>query len=799
MRRLRELNLGWRALRKSPAFAVVGVLTLALGIGGTTAFFSVLDAALIRPLPFPEADRLVRLRATFVAAGGGTYLANLGPRDAAFLKERSRSFDVVTAQRVENFTLLGAGDPVRLPGASVSPGSLALLGVSPILGRRFTPLEERNGEASGVVLISDRLWRDRFAADTAVVGKSLRLADRVVTIVGVLAPDFHFPYRADIWQPLTIEPSDTRQLLVLARLRRESTLSSARREMVSLMGDLRALGGGPMTPLPVDVTMLRDNLVRNQQGTALLLFGAALLFLLIASVNLTSLLLARVVTRQRDFAIRSALGANRGNLIAVAVGEPFIVTVLGAAVALVSLHWTGPLLSALVPQVLSQELGLEPVSINPRIVGFAAATAILTALVASLAPAVRASHSDAVLMLRSAGAMNRSSGSQALRALLVGEIATLCVLLLSAGALIEGFVHVSRTPLGLQPVGLLAIEIDPPRSRYDDSLKLRQLVANIRREVASLPATRVGVTTINPLRGATWGTEVRPVGASPQEAVTVNLRMVSPRLFDAMGIALLGGRDFGQADVGGPPVAIVSRGLARHFWRRDDVVGERLQRTDTDGASVITTVVGVAGDVEDAGDMHETIYLPFDQVAGLAENENSFWVMARGDAASAGWIHDVERAVWRVDADLAWSDLGMMDAMRLDATVRERLGTRLAAAFGAFAVLLAGLGLAGVMGFLVSQREAEIGVRLALGADAPMIAHLLAGQGMWLAFLGAGIGLVAFFLMWPVTGHFVGGLRAPGVITLVVAVGLILIVSASAAYLPARRAARLDPLVVLRG
>ncbi len=799
MRRLRELNLGWRALRKSPAFAVVGVLTLALGIGGTTAFFSVLDAALIRPLPFPEADRLVRLRATFVAAGGGTYLANLGPRDAAFLKERSRSFDVVTAQRVENFTLLGAGDPVRLPGASVSSGSLALLGVSPILGRRFTPLEERNGEASGVVLISDRLWRDRFAADTAVVGKSLRLADRVVTIVGVLAPDFHFPYRADIWQPLTIEPSDTRQLLVLARLRRESTLSSARREMVSLMGDLRALGGGPMTPLPVDVTMLRDNLVRNQQGTALLLFGAALLFLLIASVNLTSLLLARVVTRQRDFAIRSALGANRGNLIAVAVGEPFIVTVLGAAVALVSLHWTGPLLSALVPQVLSQELGLEPVSINPRIVGFAAATAILTALVASLAPAVRASHSDAVLMLRSAGAMNRSSGSQALRALLVGEIATLCVLLLSAGALIEGFVHVSRTPLGLQPVGLLAIEIDPPRSRYDDSLKLRQLVANIRREVASLPATRVGVTTINPLRGATWGTEVRPVGASPQEAVTVNLRMVSPRLFDAMGIALLGGRDFGQADVGGPPVAIVSRGLARHFWRRDDVVGERLQRTDTDGASVITTVVGVAGDVEDAGDMHETIYLPFDQVAGLAENENSFWVMARGDAASAGWIHDVERAVWRVDADLAWSDLGMMDAMRLDATVRERLGTRLAAAFGAFAVLLAGLGLAGVMGFLVSQREAEIGVRLALGADAPMIAHLLAGQGMWLAFLGAGIGLVAFFLMWPVTGHFVGGLRAPGVITLVVAVGLILIVSASAAYLPARRAARLDPLVVLRG
>jgi putative ABC transport system permease protein len=795
---VQDLVLAGRSLRRAPVSTALAVLTLGLGIGGSTAFFGLLDAAFVRPLPFPETRRLMRLLVAVPTGDGGSYLANLTPRQVLFLEQRARSFDRITCQRYESFALIGAGDPVQLGGASLSLGSAELLGLRPVIGRGFDAREQALGQQSGAVIISHSLWVDRFGSDPGTIGRTLRLGDRTASVIGVAQPAFHFPYRADVWQPLRLDPRDGRDLLVIARLRPGATAKAARGEMAALANEFRREAGGAASrsTLPIRVVPLRQELLRDQERTAVGLFLATLLFLLMACANVAGLLVARTSLRHREIAIRSVLGAGRWALVRGVVAEPILLAAAGGALALGVLRVVAPMLQSLVPQVLAQELGVEPVRLSWRVAGFCLAASVAAIVIACLGPAVPALRvaGDAALgMERTPHLGGRPRG---LRALVVSEIGVLSLLLVATTALVGGFLAASRTPLGFDPGGVWALHVVAPASRYGDPAGLARLVERIADESLSVPGAHVAVTTINPLGGATWGDSVRRAGTPPEQASAVNLRLVSPGLFDTLRLPLVSGRDFTPADARGAPVAIVSRRLAERLWHRDAVVGETLVRGPAT-APVATRVVGVASDVLDAGDLRETIYLPFAQQAGLAD-ANQFWVLARSDAGSASWVRELERGIWRIDPDLAWSDAGWEKVLRSQSLERGRLGSRLAALYAGFGLLLAGLGLAGVMAFLLGQREVELGVRQALGATRGVLLRALTTEGLALAGVGLAVGFGAFFVASPALAHWVPDVARPGPAVLALVAGVILAVSGLASYLPARRAAARDPMAALR-
>jgi putative ABC transport system permease protein len=785
-----------RSLCQSPLSTLLAVLTLGIGIGGSTAFFGLLDAAFLRPLPFPESERLTRILEAVPAGEGASYLANLVPRKVDFIARRSHSFDELTWERFESFALLGAGDPVQVGGASLSPGAAQLLGLRPVLGRVFDAAEETRGEASGAVIISNDLWRDRLGSDLGAIGKTLRLGDRLVTVIGVAQSDFHFPYRADVWQPLRLDVSDLRDLLVIGRLRLGVTVGEARSEMAAVADDLRRETGPAGRHFGIEVVPLREELLRDQERTSTGLFLATVLFLVMASANVAGLLAARGSLRRREVAIRSALGAGGWMQLRLALAEPMLLAAAAGAVALALVRLAAPALTSLVPQVLSNELGVQPVRLGWRVGGFAFVASILAAIVAALGSALpvwRPSPAAAVASERTPGLRGRQRG---LRTLLGGEIALLSLLLLASAAIVAGFLAVALAPLGFEPHGVWAFQIVAPVSRYGDPATLARLVDRIAGESQASPGARVAVTTINPLSGATWGESVRRVGMSPDETTEVNLRLVSSGLFETLGIELVSGRDFAARDAAGPPVAIVSRRLARRLWQRQDVVGELLVR-GPDASPIVATVVGVAGDVEDAGDLRETLYLPFVQLAGVA-GANQFWVVARSTAGGATWVRDLERGIWRIDPELAWSDAGWMDSMRSRSLTRERLGSRLASFYAGFGLLLAGLGLGGIMAFLLSRREVELGVRQALGATPGQLLRALTAEGLGIAALGLAAGFAAFFALQPLLAHWVPDVAHPAPIVWAEVAGVVLAVSSVAAYLPARCAARRDPIAALR-
>jgi putative ABC transport system permease protein len=793
----KDLVLAGRSLRRTPVSTLLAVLTLGLGIGGSTAFFGLLDAAFLRPLPLPETARLMRLLGAVPIGDGGSYLANLTPRQVAFLEQRARSFDRVTCQRYESFALLGAGDPVQVGGASLSPGSTELLGLRPVLGRVFDAREQALGEQSGAVIISHSLWVDRFGSEPGTIGKTLRLGDRTATVIGVAPKAFHFPYRADVWQPLRLDVQDGRDLLVIARLRPGATAAEARGEMAALADDFRRETGGAVTSssLPIHVVPLREELLRDQERTSVGLFLATLLFLVMACVNVAGLLVARTSLRRREIAIRSVLGADRWALVRGVVAEPMLLAAAGGALALAVLRVVAPTLQSLVPQVLSEELGVEPVRLSWRVAGFAFAASTMAAVLACLGPAVPALRIAAAAALgeRTPRLAGRPRG---LRALVVGEIGVLSLLLLATTALVGGFLAASRAPLGFDPAGVWALHVVAPASRYDDPAKLARLVERIAGESLSTPGAHVAVSTINPLAGATWGDRVRRAGAAPEQASAANLRLVSAGLFDTLRLPLLSGRDFTSTDAEAAPVAIVSRRLARRLWNRDDVVGETLLRGPAT-APLATTVVGVAGDVLDAGEIRATIYLPLAQHAGVAD-ANQLWVLARDDTGGGAWVRDLERGIWRIDPDLAWSDAGWEQALRSESLERGRLGSRLATLYAGLGLLLAGLGLGGVMAFLLGQRDVELGVRQALGATRGVLLRALTAEGLALAGIGLAAGFGTFAVLRPLLAHWVPDVARPEPAVWALVAGVILAVSGLASYLPARRAAARDPMAALR-
>ncbi len=799
----RDFRYALRSLARNPGFAAAAIATLALGIGGNCAIFGVVEAIVLRPLPFPQPQRLVRLLDRTTTPGGQTYTANVMPARVVRIGAEPGLFDRLTAQRVERLTLTGPGDPERLNGASLSPGSLELFGVVPALGRTFLPDEERAGEASGVAIVSRRLWRDRLGGDRSAVGRSILLDGRSVVVVGVLPAGFHFPYRADVWLPMRIDPSDGRDLLVIARLAPGSSLSDARARAPAIARHLEDDDPAGSRGRGLEVVSLHSNLVREEDRVPVLLLAAMGSFLLLACANLANLILARSAARQRETAIRAALGATRSRQIRQFVSESLLLSLLGAVAGLLLAGWMSGPLGALMPRVLFEELPSGRAGLDLGVLAFAAAAAVATGVLCGLAPALSCSGLDVWPMLKAGGRSAGSGGEnrRLLSGFVVLQVAISTLLLSGAFAMMRGFHEQRARDLGLDPKNLLHAELEFPLSRYAAGGQRARALDEILRRISSVPGvSRVAGTSVNPLWGGTWGMGIAPgpVAADPREYRSVNVRLVTPGLFLTMGTPLFAGRDFDATDrEDSPPVAIVSRRMARRIWGEASPLGRTVARRSARGEPLRMLVVGVAGDVADSGEMDETVYLPYRQLSG-SEDAETVHLMVRGENGRRGFAAELARAVRGVDPALALAEVSPMEGLYARSLSQQRLGTVLLGSFGFFGLGLAAIGTYGVMAFRASRRRAEIGIRLALGARPGQIQRLFVREGLGLSVPGALAGIAAMLILRPLLARALGPGFSGGPGLDAAVVGVLVAAGALASWAPARRATSQDPSGALR-
>ena len=798
-----DLRFALRSLARHPGFAVVVVLTLALGIGADTAIFSIVDASLLRPLPYGDPDRLVLVEARRGADGLG--VSWLDYRD---WKARSRSFeDLAYFQEARIHLGLAAG--AEAAGAVMTTGNLfSVLRVQPVLGRGFLPEETRPGAAK-VAVISQELWRGRFGGDPRVLGRTIRIEGASHTIVGVMPPGFHFPSNADLWvcvEPLEREsrnPRTVRGMEVVGRLRPGVGPETARAELGAVAAGLareypESNAGVEVVPVP-----LRDRWVGDVRTSLLLLLGACGFLLLIACANVANLLLARAVARQREIALRTALGAGRPRLARQLLTESLVLAGLGGAAGLALATWgTHALLRTLIAASPAPLPAWIRVETDATVLAFAAAVSLLVGLLFGLAPIVPATRTDLVSSLKEGGRGTDGSGSRHVRHLLVvSEVALALLLLLGAGLTMKSLVRLWSVHPGFEADGVLTVTARFPFYGSENTETRAALYRQALERLANLPGVAVaGTNTDLPLTGTeAWHrTDLLLPEQPPDEAQLnpkANLQRVTPGYFQAMGIPLLRGRAF-REPAESPPAVLVSRTLAERMWPGRDPLGRRLVLGRDPGRRKEWTVIGVVGDVRHQGldrDGGLDVYVPFFQFPSA--EALTFVLRTSALPATATAARAEIRAV---SADLMVESAAPLERLVASALWRPRLWGALFGVFSVAALMLAAVGIYGVMSFTVGQRTREIGLRMALGAGRSAVARLLLGQGLRLTLAGIGLGLIGAALL----GRFLAGLLyqvEPTDIPTWLETSLLLIaVALLATWIPTRRALRIDPMVALR-
>jgi putative ABC transport system permease protein len=798
---LHDFRVALRRLVRDWRFAAAAVATLALGIGGNTAIFTIVERFLVRSLPFPHADRLVRINDTTLAPGGQYYRPQVLPWHWNGVAKEARSFDRVVAISPERLTWIGGDAAVAYQGANVSAGTFELLGVRARRGRLFNAEEERLGERANVAVVSDRFWKTRLGGREDAIGAPLRLADKTATIVGVLPPDYRFPYSCDIWQPLIVEPSDPRDLFTVARLAPGATLEAANRELADIAKRQEATGPTIIRDRGMDARFLKDAMVQEERRIPVALMAAVGFLLLLACANLASLLLVRSVARQRERAIRAALGASRSRQVRETLAETLILAVAGGGLGLLLASRAVEPLAVLVPRVFGEDLPLVGSPIGPTVTIFACVLSLSTGLLFGLVPAWRGAHADPAPLLAGAGRSVSLSGGvrRLLSGFVVAEIA-LATLLLAGGALmLADFWERQQRSLGLQAANLFSVEV-PLRDASEGSAdRRRQIVREALRSVTAIPGVAsCAATTGNPFSQRRWGVRIAPAEkVDPgRELSTVNLRLVTPGLLRTYEAVIVAGRECDESDrPDSPPVVVVSRGLAKRFWGDESPLGKRLVRRAPDGSLVGMTIVGVAGDIRELGDIQESVYIPYEQMAG-SEAAETIYVMVRGQG-SGGWAREVPRVLARVDSRLGIAESGFMDALYEANLKQNRAGTSILAFFAGFGLLLASMGILATVSFVALQRRSELGIRAALGATPSQIRRLILKQGFVLAVAGCSVGLLGALAANRALSAAIGEFQVrPGLCAAVAAA--LLLVTAAASDMPARQAARRDPLKALR-
>jgi len=819
---LSDLRHSFRVLTFNPGFTAVAVTALALGMGANTAIFSVVNAVLLAPLPYPQSERIMRVQRGFKGGEGGGSVSI--PKFMAW-KKANQSFQSLALYDFSGPGLnLGSGDrPQQVKGIHVSGEFFQVFGVSPSSGRTFLPQEDQPNGPEAAVLSND-LWRTRFGSDPSLVGKPILLGGDPYTVVGILPATFRSDPPADIFIPLQADPNSTNQghfLLAAGRLKPGATLDSAKANMVIAGEQFRAANPKWMNKdETVAVIPLRDAMVGDVRLALLILVGAVGFVLLIACANVANLLLARAAGRQREIAIRTAVGASRGHLIRQLLTESVLLSTIGGVLGLLIGAWSIPLLLAVspgnLPRVNAEDHIASAISaLDWHVLAFTFAIALLTGVLFGLLPALRISKLDVNSVLKEA---SRRSGTglrhNRIRSVLVAaEMALAVILVVGAGLMIRTFAGLRSAQIGLDPHNVITMQTSLSGGRYDSTAKAANMTRQVEDRIEALPGVLAAAATVAlPAEGGI-DLPFTIEGVPPPKGDLYNgdhqWRFIGPHYFSALRVPLLKGRVFDRRDTGNSArVLIVNQAFAKKYWPKGDPIGQRItigKGLGPEFEEPARQIIGIVGNVRETGLQYvdeAVMYVPQSQTTdGLTKLANSViplsWIIqTAGDPSSLSAA--IQREIQSVDSQLAASKIRTMDQVISESTARQNFNMLLLTIFAGLALLLAAIGIYGLMSYTVEQRTQELGIRMALGASRGDMLKLVVRQGMLLTGVGVAIGLAASFGLNRLLANLLFGVKTTDPITYAAVTAILVLVALLASYIPARRATQIDPMIALR-
>jgi putative ABC transport system permease protein len=800
---LQDIRYSIRRLSKNVGFTAVAVLALALGIGANTAIFSVVNSILLHPLAYKDPQQLVTITHSYANLSG----ASVSPPGFADYRDQSQSFEAVAALLDFDYNLTEMGEPEQLRGHRVSPSFFTALGVAPLLGNTFVAEQDQPGHHR-VVAFSYKLWQRRFAGDPDIVGKTVKLNGQNYEVAAVMPASFEWG-KDELWSPLALAPSNfaptnrgSEFLDVIARLKPGVTIGQAQAEMDTIANSIRQANPGfypEEANWRVGVKSLTDEVVGDIRPVLVVLLIAVGFVLLIACANVANLLLARATARQKEIAIRQALGARRSRLIRQLLTESLLLALVSGGAGLLLALWSVDLIVRLNESNIPRA---SEVGVDGRVMVFTLIVSMLTAVLFGLFPALQTSKADLQAALKEGGRGSTAGSPHVRRALVVAEVALALILLIGAGLMIKSFIRLQNVDPGFDPKNVLTAEVSLPAFKYREKAQISSFFRQVIEQIKNSPGVEsVGAITGLPLTGSGWsgsfnieGQAVAPGQAEPHSA----LRAITPGYFEAMKIRLIAGRFFDERDEAGSKlVVIIDQTLAEHYFPNQDPVGKRVEfGMGGPNGPAWREVVGVVGRVRHKrldAEVKDHIYFP------QAQNPQSIMsLVVRTSTDPEGATSTIRSAVASVDKDQPIHRVTTMEQVRSDSVSSKRLTMLLLAIFAGVALILAAVGIYGVMSYTVTERTHEIGIRMALGAKAADVLRLVIGQGMALALAGVAIGIGAALLLTRFMQTLLFGVTATDATTFMLISLLLAGVALLACYLPARRATRVDPMVALR-
>ncbi len=806
-----DARYGARMLIKKPGFTLIAVITLGLGIGAVTSIFSVVDAVLLRPLPYKEPERIALVRQHLPKLGW--YYGGVSAPELLDYIAGNETFAEMAGYGIINLNLTGEREALRLQVARVSPGLFPLLGVPPLLGRGFSAEEDEVGK-NRVVALSEGLWRKHFGSDPNIIGRVVKLDEASYTVVGVMPARLQFPTAGaafagavELWTPLALTDDEKQarrrdsNFSLIGRLKPGVKLEQAQANMAAVAARIERQhpdiyqGNSRIDATAVDLT---QQTTENVRLMVLMLFGAVGLVLLIACANIANLQLTRAAARRKEIAIRSALGASGWRIARQALTESLLLAFIGGVVGLLLAVWALDLMVKFGPENVPR---LSEVGLDPHILGFTLLITLLTGVLFGLAPALQSARVSLTEALNESGRVSGAGGREGARlrgALVILETALAVVLLVGAGLLVNSFVRLLRTPPGFNPEGVVIARTTLPAARYPEAERGKAVYRQALERIATLPGVQsVGVASTLPL-ATEWQIGFLVEGGGERDFTTAYGSWVSNDYFRAMGIPLKKGRAFTDEDrADTTPVIVVNETMARRFWPGQDAIGKRIRWGGWNPQGWLT-IAGVVADVKFSkleAESPPTVYMPVFQIPRIRRDAI---FIARTTVDPASLAAAMRREIGAVDADLPVYDVRTMNQVIAESVARRRFTMSLLAIFAGAALSLAALGLYGVLSYAVTQRTHEIGVRVALGGSRLDVLRLVVGQGMKMAVIGALAGLIASLALTRLMKGLLFGVSANDPFTFAAVALLLTMVALVACWIPARRATKVDPMVALR-